>query len=164
MRLVENVFSDELLAKLKKLSRSGKSHRSNLTDWPDKVIGWSGGIIIFDLDEELLTEVKAQAEPYVPSHCAKGTWHATIHLGTRMSYIPWHNDDAHIFNITVYLNTNWTREHAGYFIYADDDGCLKAVLPKYNLGLFYPPPIMHTVALSNFQAPLRESLQIFINR
>jgi hypothetical protein len=164
VRLVENFFNLDLVAKIKSHTRSIKKIRSNITDWEQVIVGGSGSILIWDIVDELYEEIKQEVVRQIPesSEFLTKEWGISGHVGSRLSYIPWHNDNPHKISITVYLNDNWTREHAGYLIYEDDNG-LHAILPKYNLAVVFFPPIMHTVALPNIFAPLRESLQIFMN-
>ena len=165
MRIVDNMLSEELIVDLKMYSRTHKECRSNLTSWETKVIGESGLILVFDLPPELNNRVKSEImSKYIINRAFdKYHWGSTIHLGSRMSCIPWHNDKQSISNITCYLNTTWEPDWGGYFVY-EDGSELKAVLPKYNRGLIYSPPLMHSVALASFNSPLRESLQIFISK
>ena len=164
MRVVPNFLHPSTIGRLRKHARDTQLMRCSLTGWNGGVVGVLSPIMQWDLEGELADAVKAEIldthhlEPY-HDH----SWRSSIHFGPRLSYIPWHNDQQHEVNITVYLNATWRADDQGYFIY-DDNGVLKAIVPQCNLGLIYETPLMHTVSLTNANAPVRESLQIFINR
>jgi len=164
MDIVEGIFSDQLFADLRAHGRKTKLVNTNLTQWNSSVVGWSSPIIQIPVKGALLTRVKQELRPRLDAKFFKMKWDASIHLGSRLSFIPWHNDANHKLNVTVYLHETWQPDHAGYFIYqCDEDNCLKAIIPTRNVGLIYETPMLHTVALPSINAPLRESLQIFIN-
>lgn len=164
MRVVKDFLHPKTLQRLRRYSRETREMRCSITSWPKGVVGILGPVMQFDLDGELADAIKGEVidthhlEPY-HDH----TWSISVHLMSRLSYIPWHNDQQKVVNITVYLNPEWDADNQGYFIY-DDEGVLKAIVPQCNLGLIYETPLMHTVSLVNACAPMRESLQIFINR
>lgn len=163
MELYRDILSKELFEGIRQFSRKTKLVNTNLTQWDGSVNGWSTPIICQELPYDLVVKCKGELGELVPAKYRDLRWIANVHLGSRLSYIPWHNDADHKFNITVYLHQRWELEHAGYFIYEDAPGWFRAILPEPNLGLVYEAPLMHSVALASIQAPLRESLQIFIN-
>jgi hypothetical protein len=163
MQIVENVFSEELIAELQRFSRDGKQPSyTNFFSWGESVIQSSNAIFKFHINGDLKTSIAneliakglIQKEPKV--------WTAAIQIYSRNSYIPWHADTNYSFSATVYLNKIWDRDFGGYFLY-DDSDVVKAVIPKYNVGLFYSPPLEHAVSLTATHAPFRESLQIFVS-
>lgn len=163
MEVYNDILSHELFDGLRQFSRRTKLVNTSLTQWHSDIIGQAAPIIMQELPYDLLTRCKAELGPLVPARYRDLPWIGSIHLGSKLSYIPWHNDATHKFNITAYLHTRWDLEHAGYFIYEDAPGWFRAIWPKPNLGLVYETPMMHSVALASINAPLRESLQIFIN-
>lgn len=167
MKIVQNILSERLLIALRKHARTTKLVNTSTTQWPIEVAGWSSPIICIPLTDKLVARCQRELSKHVNTEMRNGSWGGTIHAGGPMSYIPWHNDaNGHKVAITVYMNNPWPADAAGYFIYEDvttDPVSLRAIVPQCNLGLIYEPPLMHTVALSNIRAPLRESLQIFIN-
>lgn len=165
MDIYDNLLSENLFQELRAFSRKGTAHRTNVTHWEYALIGTSGAIEIFDLSNELVSKCKAELRKRIRMEFHDQDWFGSIHLGCRLSYIPWHSDDNYILAITCYLNETWDKDYGGYFLYEDStEYCIKAIPPQRNIGLIYEPPLMHAVALCNIGAPLRESLQIFIRR
>lgn len=162
MQTIPNILSGDLVAALRDFSRRSKLVNTNITQWDARVVGWSAPIICQPLPQSLIAQCKIELGGYMPVKYRGLAWEASIHLGSRLSYIPWHNDDTHKVNITVYLHEKWEADYAGYFLYMDTD-CIKAVIPVPGLGLVYETPLLHSVALASLNAPLRESLQIFVN-
>lgn len=163
MQVYNDILSKELFDGLRQFSRKTKLVNTNLTQWHPGVIGWSTPIICQEVPYDLLMQCKAELGRLVDEKYRDLDWKATVHLGSRLSYLPWHNDASHKINITAYLHERWDLDHAGYFLYEDAPGWFRAIWPKPNLGLIYETPMMHSVALASVNAPLRESLQIFIN-
>lgn len=163
MEVYNDILTHELFDGLRQFSRRTKLVNTNLTQWTGAVTGWSTPILCQELPYDLVVKCKAELGPMVPARYRELPWIASVHLGSRLSYIPWHNDATHKFNITVYLHERWDLEHAGYFVYEDAPGWYRAIWPKPNLGLVYETPLWHSVAMATLGAPLRESLQIFIN-
>lgn len=163
MDIYDNLLSEGLLKDLRAFSRQGTAHRTNVTHWERGLVAMSGAIEIFDLNDVMIDQCKAELRKRLRMEFHDQLWLGCIHLGTRMSYIPWHSDDDSLISITCYLNETWDSDFGGYFLYEDkQNGCIKAIIPRRNLGLIYEPPLLHSVALCNISAPLRESLQIFI--
>lgn len=167
MKVVEKILSERLLAALRKYSRTTKLLNTSTTQWPVALVGWSSPIVCIPLTDKLIERCRKELAKHVNTEMRNGSWVGTVHVGGMMSYIPWHNDAGnHKVAITVYMNETWRADDAGYFIYEDattSPPSLRAIVPQRNLGLIYETPLMHSVALSNTRAPLRESLQIFIN-
>ena len=82
---------------------------------------------------------------------------------SRASFIPWHDDGTYIYTGTIYLNEFWDENWGGYFAYADD-GEIKCIAPFYNKGCFFATPLAHSALITAGNAPLRESVQIFVNK
>lgn len=163
MEVYHDILSTELFKGLREFSRRTKLVNTNLTQWSRDVSGWSTPIICQELPYDLVMRCKEELGLLVAEKYRELPWACNVHLGSRLSYIPWHNDANHKVNITVYLHERWDLEHAGYFLYEDAPGWFRAIWPLPNLGLVYETPLLHSVALANLNAPLRESLQIFIN-
>lgn len=156
------VLSKDLIDKIKAFSFSKKEHRVNLTSWTSAVTGFSGAIMLFDLSQELQDEVKKQIETILNLPKAEFVWEIVYTLGGRLSFIPWHDDGDYIRACTIYLNESWDKDWAGMFVYEDGPKEIKAIYPEYNKCVVMYPPIMHTTTMPSINAPLRESLQIFI--
>lgn len=162
--IMENFLNPDTIEKVVSYTRSTKNLRTNLTNWPSGVVGTSGLILISELEEKLFEDVKQETMNQLPQyqHLFDREWSISSHIGTRLSYIPWHNDAKHKLSVTIYLNSTWEKEWAGYLLYEEQDH-VRALLPKYNTAIVFTPPLMHTVLATNIIAPLRESLQIFID-
>lgn len=87
-----------------------------------------------------------------------------FHQFTRMAYIPWHHDDACHYALSIYLNRKWDKDWGGFLIHENKDGTFQAHLPEFNKAIGFRPPLQHTVTMPSLDAPLRESLQIFIRK
>ena len=158
----KNLFSEELLEKLHARTREGQQPTTtNFFGWGAKVIGSSNAIFAFEITDELKQRV---AEELINKNIFKQVpkiWTVNIYLMSRHSFIPWHDDDAHKFTCTVWLNKQWPLDLGGYFVYKEG-GEIKALAPEYNTGVYFAPPIEHACTLTALNAPLRESLQIFV--
>lgn len=164
MRVIKNFLHPKTVEALRKYARDTRLMRCSITGWHKDVVGLLGPVMQWDLDGDFAAAIKGEiidAHDMEPYH--DYNWAISVHMMPRLSYIPWHNDQHHEVNITVYLNATWRADDQGYFIY-DDEGVLKAIVPQNNLGLIYKTPLLHTVSLTNVRAEVRESLQIFINR
>jgi hypothetical protein len=161
--ITKNVFSNELLEKIYAHTRlDGKQPtKTNFFGWSGGVIGASNAIFAFELETELK---KAVAEELVAKGIFKQVpkiWTVNIYLMSRNSFIPWHHDGKYKFTCTAYLNKEWHSDFGGYFIY-QDAGDKKALIPEYNMAVSFVPPLEHTCTITALNAPLRESLQIFV--
>jgi hypothetical protein len=162
--IVDNFLSPVTIEKTASYTRSMPNLRTNLTGWNSEVVGTSGVILLWDLQGQLFQNVKQETMNQLPQyqHLFDREWSICSHVGTRLSYIPWHNDAKHALSITVYLNSSWHKEWAGHLLYEEQDH-IRALLPKFNRAIVFTPPLMHTVLPTNIMASLRESLQIFID-
>jgi Rps23 Pro-64 3,4-dihydroxylase Tpa1-like proline 4-hydroxylase len=156
-----NFLPLSLIRKIKEYSLNNKPSGLNLTDWDVGVIATSGTIILYNLPDIIKLEIKAYLSTKIVLLETK-TIDATYTLGSRYSYIPWHADEGRLLACTVYLNESWDKDWSGALIYTSD-GEHKAIYPEFNKAVFFKPPINHCTIMPNIQAPLRESLQIFID-
>lgn len=162
LRIHHGALTQDLVQQIKQFSHSKQEHRLNLTSWDPKVVGFSGPIMLFDLSEELQEEIKAQLHPLLELDGAEYKWSITYTLGSRFSFIPWHGDEGYIRACTVYLNDRWDYNWAGMFVYEAAPDTFHAIYPEYNKALVLYPPVDHTTTMPSIDAPLRESLQIFV--
>lgn len=161
MRTIHNTLTTELIQKVRAYSYTQKNVRTNLTSWNQELVGTSGAILLYDLNDELLAEVKEEVRKHIPNIDDFGSLTAMYVLGGRFSFIQWHNDTPHTFAMTVYLNEQWDKNCGGAFVYEDASRQFITVYPDYNKSICFEPPVWHTTNMSNLQAPLRESIQIF---
>jgi len=158
------VLTERTLNDLYLYTRDGKQpSRTNFFGWDQTVIGVSNAIFFFTLPddlknkviEELLEKKVLPARPKLMS--------ANVALYSRNSFIPWHNDSSHSYSATVYLNKEWNKDWGGYLAYQEEGSEIKCFIPAYNSCVCYPTPLMHSVQLTALNAPMRESLQIFVD-
>lgn len=83
-----------------------------------------------------------------------------LYLWHKLSYIPFHNDGQYSMASTVYLNNSWNRDHGGFFMY-EEDNKYEAVIPEFNKAVINRK-IVHGTTLTTSDAPIRETLQVFI--
>lgn len=157
--IIQNTLSLQLIQNIKQYAYKQRKIRTNLNTWTQGVIGMSGAILLYDLEDEILEDVRKELEVILPD--TKGLYMSAIYtLGSRYSFIPWHNDQQHKFSMTIYVNERWDRDWAGMFIHEDGDK-ITAVYPEFNKAVWFVPPLMHTTVMPNQNAPLRESIQVF---
>ena len=162
IKVAQDVFTQDTLGKLHAFSRDGRQPTAtNFFSYQPHIVGFSNAVFCFYLDEDIkdavLTELVSKGFlPYKPKKS-----HTYIHLFSRNSFIPWHDDSRYIYTVTVYLNESWDINLGGLFVYQDGDE-LKCIQPTYNTAVYFVPPIGHTTTVTAINAPLRESLQIFV--
>jgi len=159
---VQNVFSKEVLDKLCLVTRQGKQPTTtNFFNYDGRITGFSNAVFGFDLSEELIEEVidELLAKNILPKKPKK--LNIYVHMFSRNSFIPWHDDGIYKFTGTVYLNPEWHIDLGGLFVY-EEDGSLKCLTPVQNNGVFFVPPLGHTTTCTALNAPFRESLQLFV--
>lgn len=154
----------QLILELAQYAGGVKRHRTNLTSWPPSLVAGSGTILVFDIeqDSEVFTKLKAALLPLIGQEFDNKKWVFTYAAGSFASFIPWHGDDKHLKSMTIYLNEQWDRNWGGYFLYETEDG-IRAELPTFNKGILFTPPLQHSTTMPSLNAPLRLSLQLFIN-
>jgi Rps23 Pro-64 3,4-dihydroxylase Tpa1-like proline 4-hydroxylase len=164
LKVYDSVFSAELLEKLSAFTRVG-SHpsRVNFFNWNPQIVQSSNAIFFFDLSDELKEQVIDELIKKEVIKAKPKKFAANVALYSRQSFIPWHDDRTHLFSITVYLNKEWNIDWGGYFVYEDENKELKAIPPIFNNCIAFDTPLNHSVFLTNLNAPLRESLQLFID-
>lgn len=162
MKIYKSIFSEEVLRRIYLVSRDKKQPaRTNFFDYQSSIIGFSNAVFSFDCDDELKEKIADEllAKEILPKR--PKVWACFVHLFSRNSFIPWHDDSKYKMSGTVYLNTQWDKDMGGGFLYEEGDE-IKAVFPEFNKGGFFVPPMMHTTTITAINAPMRESLQIFI--
>lgn len=163
IKIIENCISLELISKIREYSYSKKECRTNLTSWNPSLVSTSGTVLLFDLKEMLFNETKKELIKHIGEEHKEEDWSIIYTLGSRFSWLPWHDDGNHKKSMTIYLNDLWEKDFSGWFLY-DESGETKAILPSFNKGILLSPPVNHCTVMPNLQAPLRESLQIFVNK
>ena len=162
--IISDCLPTNLILEISKYAGGLKRHRTNLTSWPSGVVGSSGTILVFDIenDSELFAKLKTALLPMVGQEFESKKWIFTYAVGSYISFIPWHGDDKHLRSMTIYLNEVWDKNWGGYFLYESEDG-IRAELPTFNKGILFTPPLQHSTTMPTLNAPLRLSLQLFVN-
>ena len=163
-KIILDCLPVNLISEISNCAGDVKKHRTNLTSWPSNVVGSSGTILIFDIenDSELFSKLKTALLPIVGQEFEGKKWIFTFALGSYLSFIPWHGDDKHLKSMTIYLNETWDANWGGYFLYESEDG-IRAEAPTFNKGILFTPPLQHSTTIPSLNAPLRMSLQLFVN-
>lgn len=156
-----DVLSPDLISRVRAFSQTQEVHKVNLTSWDPNVVGASGAIMLFDLSGALKDEVIKSVRHLVTLPKGKREWVITFTLGSRLSFIPWHDDSCYVCALTVYTNAEWSRDWGGAFLYEDGPD-VKALYPSYNKAVVLYPPVRHCTTMPTINAPLRESIQIFV--
>jgi len=89
-------------------------------------------------------------------------YHVMQYAWTKLSYIPWHNDDIYSDAMTIYLNTIWNKDWGGYFLYEDSGNQIRGYIPRFNTAVQNKNKIAHaTTPVSLDASDVRVTLQIF---
>lgn len=160
--IVKNVLPLDLVEALWSYPQHQPLHRTNLSGWPSNVVGSSGAILLYELEGSLSSSVKRHLLPVVGLEYENYDWYMIYTLGSYLSFIPWHLDEKHVRSMTIYLNKEWDRDWGGYFMYELENE-IRAVKPTFNTGVLFTPPLPHTTTMPTINAPLRLSLQVFVN-
>jgi hypothetical protein len=164
LKITQNVLSADLLKSLYVYTRDGRQpSRTNFFGWKEIVVGTSSAIFSFKIEDALKKQVAQELIEKGIFEKEPQEWTANIHLMSRGAFIPWHDDANHKASCTIYLNSQWDHNWGGYFLY-EERGVTKALTPTYNMGVSFVAPLLHTCTLTAINAPLRESLQIFVDK
>jgi hypothetical protein len=167
VKIIKDIISFDALDALHRLSRDGRqpSGVNFFSYGNENVVGVSNAIFQFVLDEDLRKKIAGEL-------IAKGVWLHTpkkwvayVNLFSRSSFIPWHDDGKYVHTVTIYLNKRWDYDWGGALLYSLEEPPFKNVscmYPEHNKGIVYTPPLYHTTTLTAINAPMRESLQIFV--
>lgn len=136
--------------------------------WPKELIKDSFPWYVRDFDE-------SQTKQILESLHSKGIiedlsieYDVLNYIGTRLSYIPWHNDGTWNESITIYLNDEWQDDWGGLFLYKESPQSNKVIgyKPKFNTAIKQnrgeTTGTLHSVTLVSVasQCP-RVTIQIF---
>ena len=160
IEVYNQVLSTDLIEEIKKYIRSQTKHRSNYTSWDHNIINSSAPVLVFDIDgiikDQIITQLKNKINTVDWSKAQ-----LMYYYWPRFSYIPWHNDGNNKQGITIYMNEYWDKNWGGYFAY-EIDNKTECIKPEYNKAVKINTPLSHTVFSVNLDAPVRETIQIFI--
>ena len=134
MKIVDNALSDSLYKECSKVIKEFLPHQlwgsSNLF-WGDDLIKGLGGsclstLVPGNLQYEIVEQIKHKLPPADKIIVQFYVWQA-------LSGIMWHNDEAHKFGATIYLNENWNINDGGIFLYKNtESNTLTGLTPKKN--------------------------------
>lgn len=162
---IENVLSLDLIKRIRSYIRTKRECRTNITSWDRNVLMFSGPILIWDFPEDLKSELIGRVKHHFGELQDDVEWIVTYTLGGRQSYISWHDDWPHLYAMTIYLNDNWNINWGGLLVCSEDSegNSMEAIKPKFNCGIVIRPPVFHLTTSTTIDAPMRESIQIFVN-
>lgn len=164
LKITKNALSQDLRSLLHVLTRDGRQPSGvNFFHFTEDVVGVSNSIFQFSIEGELKDKLEKELldTGLLPNKPKK--WHAHVNLFTRGAFIPWHNDADFVYNVTIYLNEKWDHNWGGAFLYGNDSAeNIACIYPQHNLGVAYKTPMWHTTTLTAINAPMRESVQIFV--
>lgn len=161
-------FCKELFKESVELFTNGERVWSSNYFWPNELVKDSFPWYVRNLDEK-------QSKQVLESLYTKGIiedlnveYDVLNYLGTRLSYIPWHNDGTWSESITIYLNDEWQDDWGGMFLYKESPESSKVLgyKPKFNTAIKQnrgqTDGTLHTVTLVSVasQCP-RVTIQIF---
>lgn len=162
IQIKKDVLSLNLIKDIKQYIAETKIHKSSYLDWDQSVVRQSAPVFIHDLNKTfndvIIKEVlkKFNLDNNVTMDINYFGW-------TKLSYIPWHDDSQVDYGMTIYLNETWHPDWGGFFAYVDNNE-IKCIQPEYNKGILLTAPTKHCVFTTNLEAPIRETIQIFIRK
>lgn len=154
----DNVLDGQLIQELQDYIRNTDNHRSNYKSWSASMVKVSSPILLFNLNEELYNKIKASPKLNIQDEENMSMHYA---MYPRLSYIPWHTDSHVKRAITIYLNKTWDVDYGGFLCYKEDQE-FKCIIPEYNKSIEMKGNTPHSVLTVNINAPMRETLQIFM--
>ena len=167
VKIIKEFLSQDTLVALHQLVRDGRqpSAVSFFSYQTDSVIGASNAIFAFSIEAELREQIAAELIAKKVWGSVPKDWRAHVNLFPRGAFIPWHNDSNYVHTTTVYLNERWDYDWGGAFLYSLEEPPFEnvnCVYPERNKAVVFAPPLHHTTTLTAINAPMRESLQIFV--
>lgn len=133
--------------------------RSNY-HWKDAIRLMSAVVLVRDYEPHLAQLILADLlKRKIVEH---GDYHVMNYAWTRLSYIPWHDDNKRSEALTIYLNDRWELDWGGLFLYQDEQQQIRGFAPKFNCGLRNDNNVMHSTTPVALEAPEpRFTLQLF---
>ena len=137
----------------------GAFHRTS-ADWEKSIVRASQPVLIRDFGGPIgATIIAALHQRGILSDRAYGLM---LYAWPSASYIAWHSDGRHRDAVTVYLNETWDRDWGGLFLYEDVERDIRAVVPRFCLGLRNSAKLFHATTPVTPDAPEpRFTLQLF---
>ena len=163
VHIVKSILSDSLIDEIEG-SIDPYSHTSNLTSWPNSVVGSSGAILVFGVNDEFKDRLCEEITKKTNVDIDRERANFAIHFGSFLSFIPVHDDHIYELAMTIYINREWKTDWGGAFLYEDGEEGMRAIFPEYNKCVFFEPPLVHCTTMPTINAPLRKSIQIFTGK
>jgi len=166
IKVVHDILPPNLITALKLVVHSRKNEFKWKTNLGRQSVlqRKSSQVAIFNLSDTDFhsTLIKIYEKHIGTKDCIFNMTYCIWHNG---SYIPFHVDSYNdvYYGSTIYLNDNWDKNYGGLYIYEDKD-TLKAICPKYNLGIINSSKLLHATSIISNDAPLRETIQFFITK
>lgn len=160
--IVKDILPLDVIDEITNYPNYHRLHKTNLAIWPQDVVSKSGAILLYELEDGFRDYIKPHLLPVIGAEYENFDWRMIYTLGSYLSYIPWHEDLTHKRSMTIYLNKEWDKNWGGYFMYELENE-IRAVKPTFNTGVLFTPPVLHTTTMPTIDAPLRLSLQVFVN-
>lgn len=164
VEIINNFLDPILIYKLKTIVKNNLSEpvwKTNLF-WDDGIVQTSSLVSVLELIHnfnDIYNEVKNTYIQKFPETKNK-EYGIHLYLWHKLSYIPFHTDGQYSMASTVYLNNNWNRDHGGFFIY-EKNNKYEVVKPEFNKAVINKS-VPHGTTLTTADAPIRETLQVFI--
>lgn len=164
IRFYENVLDERFCTFLlnnarDRLKDGTEFNRSNF-HWSQSIRQSSSVVLVRDYDThiaQLILTGLMQSKVIDHPH-----YHVMGYAWTRLSFIPWHDDDKRSDAVTIYLNDRWELDWGGLFLYMDADRQIRGFAPRFNCGLRNDSNVLHSTTPVAVEAPEpRFTLQLF---
>lgn len=164
MKLFHNILSSEILVncakELDSLIREPVWRVSDQFWQPQIQVGVVGLCTSTLVGEELKSQIYESIKDILPEHDGIMAQHYIWHKHGAISL---HDDGAHKFGATIYLNQNWNIDNGGIFVWKDNTtGELYAQCPSYNSLMLNSNRELHLVTpISPLTSENRITIQIW---
>jgi Rps23 Pro-64 3,4-dihydroxylase Tpa1-like proline 4-hydroxylase len=159
LKTYENILPIDLIQEIRTYVQQKPYHQSSYAIWDRSLILNSSPVIIFKLPEHLAKAVIDFVKVAFEIEMEVVT--VLYQAWPKLSYIAWHDDNGYNKAITIYLNEYWDINWGGYFAY-ERNQIIECIKPSFNKAIQIEAPLSHAVFSTTIDAPIRETLQIFI--
>ena len=162
--VVQDILPPNFITALKNIVHSNAPQYKWATNlgWESELIKKSAQVAIFNLNGTTFEpEIIQVYKKYFD--ISKYNFNINYNLWHNGSYIAFHNDAHVVYSSTIYLNKIWDKNYGGLYLYYADKDTLKAIVPKYNLGIINTQQLHHGTSIISNDAPIRETIQLFIS-
>jgi hypothetical protein len=165
----QEFFSPDLFKELQELAVSeitdpfSSISRTNAV-WHKDIVRSSMPVLVKDIEnEELHSKLKSE----IDAKTGKISENIMIYYWTRLSYIPWHDDNHAESALTVYLNETWDKDWGGYFMFEggqnfqNTESNIGVIKPSRNCAVLQEGHVLHSTTTTNLDAEIRMTIQCF---